>query len=75
MANAHDYRRRLGTILRVEEITNMIKESMAWLSTGYRSLQGKEHLLLVYMEYPVVSEINFVLQSRSHWSVESYAVQ
>ena len=51
MANAHDYRRRVGTILKVEEITSAVKEYTSRLSTGYPYLLGKRRVSLVEMEH------------------------
>ena len=51
MPNAHNYRRRVGTILRVEEITSAVKECTSRLSTRYPFPLGKKRALLVEMEH------------------------
>lgn len=51
MANAHDYRRRVGAILRVEEIISVVKEYASQLSTGYPFFLGKRRVSLVEMEH------------------------
>jgi len=48
MANARDYRRRLGTILRVEGVTIAVKD---YISAGYPFLLGKRRVLLKTMEH------------------------
>jgi len=51
MADAYDYRRRVGTILRVEEITSAVKEYTSRFSTGYPYLLEKRRVSLVEMEH------------------------
>jgi len=48
MANARDYRRRLGTMLRVEELTSAVKD---YISAGYPFLLGKRRMLLKAKEH------------------------
>jgi hypothetical protein len=50
IANVHDYRRWVGTILRVEEIISVVKEYTSRLSTGYPFFLGKRRVSLVEME-------------------------